>query len=197
MFSTSRPNTTPRTPFTHEETLKICNYYRNLLASVRSLQGTINAAIDTFTQNRRGTLPPDLTALLTTLSSIDATLRTPLLDEIMQVELCAIKWEAKSSRLRSEAQRQRRKRQRRRDGESPTSHATQLEDEFGPFGDESDEVGAGIESNEKDFYSPPALPDPSVISPTMALAQRGMSQLPEKHSSNVPSNDGYKKSGLV
>jgi hypothetical protein len=178
-------STAPRQPFSHEELLKVCQYYRNLLSAMRDVQSHIDNAVDVFQHSHHGRPTTELTTFITTITGIDATVRGPLLDEIMQVELCAIRWEAKSARLKSEARRQQRVRARRRSGvaEEVTLPET---DEFGPLDDSDLMLEAPIASE--------------VISPTMALAQRGMAQLPNTLNGRIgeaPANDSYKKSGLV
>ena len=107
----------------------------------------------------------------------------------MQVELCAIKWEGKSAKLRTEARRQARLRARRRgDDDAATEHRITDEapdyDYNAALGDDAEDV---IES---DSTAP-------AVSPTMALAQRGMSQLPQIEPQQAPDTSNYRKSGLV
>ena len=182
-------STTPRQPFSHEELLKICQYYRNLVNATRQAQETINNAIDTFQHSHHGRPTPELSTFIATLTGIEATIKGPILDEIMQVELTAIRWEAKSAKLKSEARRQQRIRAKRRNEENETNHTLPNSDEFGVFDD-----------NDLMPEAPTELPSSAPLSPTMALAQRGMSQLantPDGRIGEAPTNDGYKKSGLV
>jgi len=182
-------STAPRQPFSHEELLKICQYYRNLLSATRDVQTRINDALDTFQHSHHGRPTPELTTFIGTIAGIDATVRGPLLDEIMQVELCAIKWEGKSAKLKSEARRQQRVRAKRRGESEPANLGT---DDFGVF-DDSDLVP---EATPIDGATGATV----AISPTMALAQRGMAQLPNTLNGRIgeaPTNDSYKKSGLV
>ena len=184
-------STSPRQPFSHEELLKLCQYYRNLLSATREVQEAINTAVDTFQHSHHGRPTPELAAFISTITAIDANVRGPLLDEIMQVELCAIIWEAKSAKLKSEARRQQRIRAGRHRNESRDVSAPS--DEFGIFSDDDLLPETSLATSGE-------APLPATLSPTMALAQRGMTQLPNTINGRIgeaPTNDSYKKSGLV
>lgn len=204
--STLRAPLRPRQSFSHEQLLQICYFYKNLLNATRGVQGQINEALDEFRHSQYGTMSTSVTKLLSALSAIDASVRGPLLDEIMQVELAVIRWETKSSKLKSEARRQRRIRARK----SFVGEAAEAPNEtLADFGFDDDEVVEEpfVGEAPSEVFADEVLPNddfftksPVVISPTMALAQRGMSQLPQTlngRPGETPTNEGYKKSGLV
>ena len=187
-------STAPHKPFSHEELLRICSYYRNLLNALRTVQHSINTAIDNFNRTQHGRPSEPLSRLLNDLALIDANVRGPLLDEIMQVELCAIKWEAKSAKLRSEARRQQRKRQNRRLGLTDEQvRQADLTDAFELGDDAPNDADDTIPVETPDEFGP----DETVISPTMARVQRGMLELPSDAPKPAPANETYKNSGLV
>ena len=205
-------NTTPKQPFSHLEILKVCQFYRNLLATTRGVQATINESIDRFQHSHHGRPTPELTQLLRELSLIDASVRGPLLDEIMQVEIATIKWQMKSSKLKTEARRQARYRAERKGAssahETPHNDAqarTALGyDEFGPIAEEEynyDKAGLFDEADvtdATDSASEDTSPAPVPMSPTMQRALRGMSELPsDPENIQRPDTSDYKKSGLV
>ena len=184
--TTLRKSGRPRQPFSHEQILQVCYFYKNLLSRSRGIQTQIDNAIATFQHHSNGRPTESLIIFLKELSNIDADLRGPLLDEIMQVELAIIKWEGKSAKLKSEARRQARLRFQR-GGEAPTNEV---------FPDEFD-----CPSSTNDPFTEAASDHSNgVISPTMALAQCGMAQLPDTsdgHPAEAPTNESYKKSGLI
>ena len=190
-----RKNGFPRAKFSHEQILDICRFYQNLLKHLRGVQDLINEALDEFQHAQSGRPTPYTIRLVERLASIDAGIRMNLHDEILQVELAALKWEGKSAKLRAEAKRQQRLRDRRRGRGDFAS-----EDEFTYTAPGTDPFG-GDESAADDFANvaevTPPLPAGPAISPTMAIAQRGMAQLPQITPAEVPTNATYKKSGLV
>lgn len=178
-----------REVFSHERLLQVCYYYRNLLTALRATQGEINEALEEFQHSQYGRPSEPLTRLITALANIDAGVRGPLLDEIMQVELTIVKWEGKTSKLKSEAKRQARIRAERRGPQQSYApdDSTFTYPEPGepcdPFGDEAGRVAPA---------APPQL------SPTFARALRGMKELPQTTPTNdAPDTSTYKKSGLV
>ena len=200
----------PRQAFSHEEILKICRFYKNLLTHLREVQATINAAIDKFNHVQFGRPTEPLTRLLDDLTKIEAGVKGPLFDEIMQVEIAAMKWELKSSKLRSEAKRQARIRAERRGDipRNPTNATKAAEalgyDEFGPI--EPGEAFTGDFGNTDPCEGfpdspsePPSEPPGEVpMSPTMQRALKGMQQLPTNPGEvTPPDTSGYRKSGLV
>ena len=187
----------PRQAFSHEQLLQLCGFYRNLLAATRDVQHRINDAITEFSRTQHGRPSEPLAQLLSALSAIDANVRGGLLDEIMQVELLAMKWELKSGKLRSEAKRQARRRAERRSGGLGTpSHS--IYDEFGEAPSETPDEAPEDIFEQPSAASAAASAVPPVISPTMALAQRGMAQLPaDPESVTLPDTSFYRKSGLV
>ena len=180
----------PRNTFSHEQLLNVCYYYRNLLAHLDAVQGKINGAIDQFLLTNPGKPSAALTAFLTTLSQIDASIQQPLLREMMEVELMLQKWEGKSAKLRSEARRQARLRAERRSGTRELGVPQALLD-----------IDAGAPpSATPDFGDLGDPADASALSPTMRLALRGMSARPDERTPAeqvAPDTSGYKRSGLV
>lgn len=195
----------PRESFSHEKLLEICRYYKNLLYLVKQVQNEIDEVIDKFQHTQYGRPSEPLKELLSGLALIDAGVKGPILEEIVQVELAMIKWEGKSAKLRSEAKRQARYRadkaaQARGGGSKPRSFALDgSEFDFAATEAAGGEV-ATDESNEVDSFevmSVPPTPVTPQISPTFARALQGMKELPTIEPGQAPGNESYKKSGLV
>jgi hypothetical protein len=185
---TLRKSGFPHQSFSHEHLLKLCRYYKNLLSYVRQIQSQIDGALDEFHHSQYGRASEPLTKLITTLATIDARVREPLLDEIMEVELSALRWEGKSAKLRSEAKRQQRIRAKKRGIRGDDD----FDNDFAYTGPGVDPFAEVVTATATDAT------DATVVSPTMALALKGMKELPSEGSSNsAPDTSGYKKSGLV
>lgn len=194
----------PRESFSHEKLLEICRYYKNLLHMLKQVQGEIDAVVDEFQHSQYGRPSEPLKKLLYGLSNIDAGVKGPLLEEIMQVELAMIKWEGKSAKLRSEAKRQARyradKAAQAKGGDSAKPHSFALDgSEFDFAAAEATLHDTATNGSDDPFGAMSAPPDPvpSQISPTFARALQGMKELPAIEPGEAPSNESYKKSGLV
>jgi len=185
----------PRQTLNHEQLLELCYLYKNLLKHLRGVQGQIDAVIDEFQHTQYGRPSEPLTKLLTNLANIDAGIKANLVDDIMRVEVLTNKWEDKSARLRAEAKRQRRIRATRKGlnerGEDPFVPVTSEEFTY---------VETGADPFAEPLTDAPASSEPPPVSPTMAIALRGMAQLPRELPNGLPDKpdtSDYKKSGLV
>ena len=181
-----------REPFSHERILNLCYAYKRLYGRVKELQGDINNILSQFEHSNHGKPSQPLTAMIAALSSLEAQVHVDLVDDVMQVELETIRWEQRSSKLKSEAKRQARLRAERAAEAGALSTGQEMDYHHipgtDPFGEEGDAGGDATTT----------APTP-VISPTYAKALKGMSQLPSAtdRPAAAPDTSTYKASGLV
>jgi len=188
-----------RKALSHERLLEVCYAYKRLRERVLEIQTSINLALEEFQHSTHS--QESLARMMTTLASIDGGIGIALHNDFIKVELETLNWEQRSSKLQSEARRQARVRAARTEGRIEASLLGRGAYLTGSNAGDPDELLPGDVFGASPEGENPSSASPPRISPTMALALRGMDELPpnldEPNFGDAPSNEGYKKSGLV
>ena len=192
-------------PLSHERLLNICYAYRRLKEHVEHLQADINEALEEFQHSQHGRASGPLEVLITKLSQLDAGVSMALMQDIHQVDLETMHWEMKSSKLRSEAQRQRRLRAERNNNEprrsiytpddrDPPQRAVSKTERLNGPDEAPGEYRNSMFAEDSDVADATPTGAAALVAKDLEAVKLG---LPASEAPKPPTNDSYKKSGLV